>query len=864
MFARFGEKAIAAANAVTDKAKEANLKQKAAGIASSSIAAVSAVSEKAKGGFLEGQRRIVGSPETAEARLLHRQRVTEHAASLDTHLVQKVLPKVFAAYGEVCRLLEEEAQESDDEELKTLVDAYLERKKEIFVALESWKVPGGHSHPNSARGDDSRLSMAKEKLQRIFHPADRVPAQKAERTSVPSGANLLVVSNPGLLGDFYKKELGSHGELCKATCDRTGQLRTVKAVSRRTSNVDVGDEAEILKSLDHPNIIRLHETFQDRGSYYLVMDFCAGGDLFESIIAAGHFNEVQAARVMQQLLLAVKYMHDQFIFFGDMKPENVLLTERNIDEAIVKLVDFSGAQRFTPGVHLTLKRGTPYYVAPQVLEGKYDEKADNWSLGVLMYALLCGYPPFFGNTDAEILARVKVGFFSFNRSDWHLISKDATDLVRELLKRNPADRCTAAEALQHEWMRVRATASVDEQATIMLKNLRGFNAAGRFKKLALQAIARQCDDKLINDMRAVFNKLDTDHDGQLSLEELRTGLEDASLPDLVQDVDHLFADIDVDGSGAIDYSEFLAAAIDLGQCTRADMCWQAFCVFDRDGDERISRSDLELLLNREKATCLPFLSESTIARILDEADQNGDDQVSFDEFMALVQGQSNVVGDSKENRQLDGPMSNSSAEQGQRVPEDPALASEVDGMLEIESMEDSNTMQKSMEHHDSANSTKTDWASASAVRVDAEVCTVSNDPAVDPNVPSIAGDSKDKFQLEGPLPSGCTECETEEKEGDPKSSPEDSTQRSETKDTSGNVGAAETEAVGKQPSKALETSSRFDPAALDETITLFASGAIENSEGLMGSPDPAKTEAMSSVADTGRPVVDGVSTATES
>ncbi|EER08814.1 Calcium-dependent protein kinase, putative, partial [Perkinsus marinus ATCC 50983] len=212
-----------------------------------------------------------------------------------------------------------------------------------------------------------------------------------------------------------------------------------------------------MKMLDHPNIIKLFETLRDHRNIILVMELCTGGELFDRIIEVGHFTEVQAAIVMQQILRAIYYMHENHIMHRDLKPENFLFsTKEPLEKSCLKLIDFGLSTKFGKDDTMTTKAGTPYYVAPQVLGGKYNEACDLWSCGVIMYILLCGYPPFYGETDADVLTKVRLGNYTFNAADWKGVSEDAKDLIRKLLKINPKDRYTAEQALNHIWVRNKA------------------------------------------------------------------------------------------------------------------------------------------------------------------------------------------------------------------------------------------------------------------------------------------------------------------------------------------------------------------------------------------------------------------------
>lgn len=200
------------------------------------------------------------------------------------------------------------------------------------------------------------------------------------------------MDNTGKLTEFYdldKKKIGegSYGTVCKATNKSTGAARAVKSISKEhMKNIErFKQEIAIMKMMDHPNIIKLYETFEDRKNIYLVMELCLGGELFDRIIDAGHFTEVQAAILMQQIVRAIYYMHESHVCHRDLKPENFIFsTKEPIEKSILKIIDFGLSCSYKPDQVLTTKAGTPYYVAPQVLAGKYDHLSDLWSCGVIM------------------------------------------------------------------------------------------------------------------------------------------------------------------------------------------------------------------------------------------------------------------------------------------------------------------------------------------------------------------------------------------------------------------------------------------------------------------------------------------------
>jgi len=460
---------------------------------------------------------------------------------------------------------------------------------------------------------------------------------------------MFIIDNPGKIMDSYdldKKKLGegSYGSVCKAKDKRTAALRAVKTISKsQMKNIDrFKQEIAFMKMMDHPNIIKLYESFEDHRNIYLVMELSTGGELFDRIIEAGHFTEVQGAILMQQIVRAIYYMHENHVCHRDLKPENFLfMTKEPIDKNLIKIIDFGLSCTFNVGQVLSTKAGTPYYVAPQVLAGKYDQGSDLWSVGVIMYVMLCGYPPFYGETDAEVLSKVRLGNFSFSAADWKNISEDAKNLIRMLLKMNPKDRFSAEQALSHEWIKNKApkAVGVNLQSGFM-DNLRGFRSQNKLKKAALHIIAGQLDDSQIKSLRDTFTALDKNGDGLLTTAEMKDGLAKAGLKDIPADLQQIMEDVDSDGSGVIDYTEFLAATLDKKAYLKEEVIWSAFRLFDKDGDGKISPAELKDVLADGDVQDAAGGTKA-IAELLKEVDQNGDGVIDFQEFMEMMKNQNN-------------------------------------------------------------------------------------------------------------------------------------------------------------------------------------------------------------------------------
>lgn len=294
--------------------------------------------------------------------------------------------------------------------------------------------------------------------------------------------------------------------------------------------------------------------------------------------------------------------------------------------------------RFTPDKPMTTKSGTPYYVSPEILNGSYNEKCDLWSLGVLAYVLLCGYPPFNGNSDKEILLRVKSGRFQFPDAEWRGVSNEGKDFVRSLLEFNPANRMSAKDCLEHVWLKqLPSDASKIDSAmqNRILNSLRAFRGISKLRKIALTAVAHQLVDSEIEELKKAFSALDANGDGTLTISEIVSALERANIK-LPTDFDELIKEIDSDGSGSIDYMEFLAATIDKKLYNQREVCWRAFKMFDRDGNGRISIAEFSKVLQDDSVQ--RNFGPDKIAEMVKEFDTNGDGEIDFDEFMAMMQG----------------------------------------------------------------------------------------------------------------------------------------------------------------------------------------------------------------------------------
>ena len=426
---------------------------------------------------------------------------------------------------------------------------------------------------------------------------------------------------------------GAFATVRKVVQKTTGQLRALKIIKKQKSqdSARMYLEVEILKKLIHPNIMQIFEFYEDKKNFYIITEFCEGGELFDKIVEKGSFSEAEAAGVMKQLLSAVNYVHTNSIVHRDLKPENILLDTKK--QNIIKIIDWGTARFYEKNKKMNRISGTPYYIAPEVLNEKYDEKCDVWSCGVIMYILLCGYPPFNAETDQEILNKIKLGKFTFPDEEWENISTEAKDLIVNMLAYNSADRYSASSCLTHKWLNDnRLKTTVDKSFSIKcLTNMKKFHAERKLQQAALTYIVNHLitkDDK--NELLELFQQFDKNGDGVLSKEEIMEGYK-AYLGELEaeKEAERIMQEVDMDQSGTIDYNEFVLAALNRQKVLNKEKLEATFKMFDKDGNGKISADEIRSILGSSS-------DKGSLEAIVKEVDANGDGEISLVEFKEMM------------------------------------------------------------------------------------------------------------------------------------------------------------------------------------------------------------------------------------
>ena len=426
-------------------------------------------------------------------------------------------------------------------------------------------------------------------------------------------------------------------------------MKTIKckADNSRSNTSEIIKQINILKTLDHPNIIKIYEFYSTDKYIYIINELCTGGELFNKIVEVKYFTESTACFVMRQLLSAVAYCHDKGVIHRDLKPENILIedsAEKNKEYFNIKIIDF-GTCELLKKKKLTEQIGTSFYIAPEVLKNGYNEKCDLWSCGVILYILLCGSPPFYGKSEKEIFQKILDGNVDFNKNKiWLKISDEAKNLVTKLLEMDPKKRISASEALEDIWfkknMNIIKEMPNPNNFNMFIQNIKEFCAEQKLQQATLAFLVHNFAPKEeLNELKKIFFAFDKNGDVKLSKEEFVTGLTniDVNFNQNVlfkeeESLDGLIKNIDSDNNGYITFEEFLIASVNKEKILTENNLKMAFNVFDRDKNGCISHDELKYILGEYNPNAKEYLWKKMIQQI----DLNEDGQVSYEEFHKMM------------------------------------------------------------------------------------------------------------------------------------------------------------------------------------------------------------------------------------
>ncbi len=435
---------------------------------------------------------------------------------------------------------------------------------------------------------------------------------------------------------------GSFGTVFKVVNKKTGQIRAMKVIKKESVQYQDDDkkflkEIEILRSLDHMNIIKIFEYFEDELNYFLITEHISGGELLDFVIKMPSFNENNIKQIMNQIMYAVSYLHKNSITHRDLKPENILIDDTSkMDYLSLKIIDFGTSNFFTKNKNLKLKVGSPYYIAPEVLEGSYSEKCDIWSCGCILYVLIIGYPPFTADTTKELFSKIKKGKYKIEGEDWDLVSENAKDLIKKMLNRDYKERISAQECLDHPFLKYLNEINDLEKQKMneylnALSNLKSFNRQDKLQQATIAYIVHFLTPaNEFDQLKQVFKSIDKNGDGSLSREELKNGFEKIFGPSTGEfDMDELIQELDSNGDGSISYEEFLRVVMNKAKILNDKNLKLCFEAFDENKDNKLSYNEIKSALGAK--------DNDYVKQLIDLIDENKNQEIDFEEFKKLME-----------------------------------------------------------------------------------------------------------------------------------------------------------------------------------------------------------------------------------
>ncbi|KAG6792835.1 hypothetical protein POTOM_001994 [Populus tomentosa] len=467
---------------------------------------------------------------------------------------------------------------------------------------------------------------------------------------------------------------GEFGVTYLCTDINTGEKFACKSISKKKlrTAVDIEDvrrEVEIMKHLPaHPNIVSLKASYEDDSAVHIVMELCEGGELFDRIVARGHYTERAAAAVMRTIVEVVQVCvliiycyfqhelpdlslmktkdflvsllklnddddmcHKHGVIHRDLKPENFLFANKKETSAL-KTIDFGLSVFFKPGERFNEIVGSPYYMAPEVLKRNYGPEVDVWSAGVILYILLCGVPPFWAETEQGVAQAIIRSVIDFKRDPWPRVSDNAKGLVMKMLNPDPKLRLTAQQVLEHPWIQNAKKAPNVPLGETVKARLKQFSVMNKLKKRALRVIAEHLSVEEVAGIKEAFDSMDTGKKGSINLEELRVGLQKLGQHIADADLQILMEAADVDGDGALNYGEFVAISVHIKKMGNDEHLHKAFAFFDQNQSGYIEIEELRESLNDDIDTSI----EDVINAIMHDVDTDKDGRISYEEFATMM------------------------------------------------------------------------------------------------------------------------------------------------------------------------------------------------------------------------------------
>ena len=469
--------------------------------------------------------------------------------------------------------------------------------------------------------------------------------------SIPILTENLIVQQKGNLKENFeiKKKLGSgpYGIVYKAKNIYLKNTVAIKMIKKLKENneedINIKNHIELLKTLNHPNIVKIYEFYYNENYYQIITEYCKKGELYKYIKRS--FTEKQLAGIFYQILSGLYYLHEKKIVHKNIKLKNIMIVETEEDLITkeeyfwIKIVDFHTAEIFQNNRNKNKPIGNSYYISPEAIKNNYVEKSDIWSVGVILHIALTGKVPFDGKTDEEI--NYKIINLPYNTLDPRLLahSSEVKDLLDKLLQKDINKRLSSKEALNHEWFKKYKARDLftnfqPHEIQRYINNLCNYSFESKIYQLVLAFLVHNLPKSTsIYIILKLFRYFNLSGDCKLTKNELKKGLYNyRNVEQVNKIVDQLFLLLDGDNNGYIEYEEFMRACVDKKQILTKENIWYAFKFLDK---KNVNSIDVQALMKTFDTEPNKLL-EAVFNKTLNNGDLDNNGVITFGEFEEIM------------------------------------------------------------------------------------------------------------------------------------------------------------------------------------------------------------------------------------
>jgi calcium-dependent protein kinase len=413
----------------------------------------------------------------------------------------------------------------------------------------------------------------------------------------------------------------------------SGENRIMRSIKKKIIK-DI-NEIDQMAMLDHPNLIKTYEYYIDQESYHIISEYMEGGKLQDKLEKIQFFNEKNASIIMLQLLSSLSYLHDKKLLFKHLTCSSIYFESSKEGNYNIKLLYLGHSLYSAKNSKLRDIKSDPVYLAPETHKKIYNEKSDVWSLGVILYMLLCGYPPFEGKDRTDTLEKIVLGKYSMDAHEWDAITDNAKDLVKNTLTYDFKKRSSAKECLKHNWLTKIKKNEQKEYPKLKINNLSIFQSMKSFHKAVIEYLIHQhSTDINYNNLKKIFKDLDVDANGYLSYEDMKKAWKNCYTDDTCCGIefDNFFNLADLKGNKRIEYEEFLRLTVNYEDLLSEKNLLKAFKFFDKNNTGVININDIKNSFVGHGTQD----NEELAKQLMRELDIKTTDEISFEDFKSIV------------------------------------------------------------------------------------------------------------------------------------------------------------------------------------------------------------------------------------